>query len=343
MSRQQRDWTWPFLVVLTCLFVLSALAPRTWQRFARQQTAEEMLAEAAARPADARAAEPARRVEEPVADATVAPVVATAPALPTEPPAPSDAWAVAEASEKLADRPVDGPDLPLLAPRQEHEEKEAWEDPPRDETSEGQEGEDDAPEAFEHVAHLPAPIEHVPNPMDPPVPLESSPADESTVDEGAAGKGVAEARSSWPRPETLLAQLAQLAAEPETAPWASQVGGEIEKLDKVVAVDAGEVGRICDRLGEMAREGDRLARQLGLRPSASRVRRATYALRRRLDIWRETLAVAGAIAAVPEPDSKQLAMALAKVDAAMDGQAQGRAWREYLLLDALGEVSEPTG
>ena len=114
MPRRQRDLTWPFLVVLACLFVLSATAPRAWQRLARERTAEELIAEAAQQPGSDRLSEsnPDRQEQEPVLGPDLVRVLVVEPAQPTEAPEQSDTWLRAEFAERLADRPVDAPGLP---------------------------------------------------------------------------------------------------------------------------------------------------------------------------------------------------------------------------------------
>ena len=114
-------------------------------------------------------------------------------------------------------------------------------------------------------------------------------------------------------------------------------------MGKAVAGRSDDVPVICDRLDEMTREADRLAGAFGQRVLASELRRAGYALRRRIDIWRQVL-----VSDIPGPTKgslEQLSLAMANVDAVMAGATQQRAWRDYLLLDALGETplaSEPT-
>ena len=41
MSHQPRSPVWPFLFVLSCLFVLSVTAPRNWERIARKSQPHE--------------------------------------------------------------------------------------------------------------------------------------------------------------------------------------------------------------------------------------------------------------------------------------------------------------
>lgn len=43
MIAERQESTWPFLCILACLFVLSATAPRAWERIARHETCAEML------------------------------------------------------------------------------------------------------------------------------------------------------------------------------------------------------------------------------------------------------------------------------------------------------------
>ena len=230
---------------------------------------------------------------------------------------------------------------PLLAPRQEHEEKEAWEDPPRDETSAGQEGEDDAPEAFEHVAHLPSPIEHVPNPRirrcpwsprrPTRAPSTRAPPARPSPRRGRAGRGRRRFSRSWPNWRPSRKRPPGLArSQARSRSWTRSLPSTRARWDGSATGSARWLGKEIAWRGSWAC-GRRLRGCVGPRTrcgagSTSGARRSPWPMQS---------------PPAPEPDSKQLAMALAKVDAVMDGQTQGRAWREYLLLDALGEVSEP--
>ena len=87
----------------------------------------------------------------------------------------------------------------------------------------------------------------------------------------------------------------------------------------------------------MADQVEPLAAQIGDFAAARDFRRVGCALKRRLDVWQQIVRLDGnePIAEPPEPNPAQLALALAKIDAMTGGTDVGKAWREYLLIDAL--------
>ena len=51
MRLKQQSPVWPYLGILTCLFVLSVTAPRAWDRMARKETLRQVLSSRQPRPA----------------------------------------------------------------------------------------------------------------------------------------------------------------------------------------------------------------------------------------------------------------------------------------------------
>ena len=146
----------------------------------------------------------------------------------------------------------------------------------------------------------------------------------------------------WPEPELLLQRLDQLAGRPATAQWATETAGLVRKLGSAVSQGSDEAMLIVRQLREPATWAAALAATLDDKALAGELCRTGYALGRRLDIWEQLVETGewGPIAAEgPQPDPKQLSLCLAEIDQLTGDSAQGKAWREYLLVDALSQWS----
>jgi hypothetical protein len=147
----------------------------------------------------------------------------------------------------------------------------------------------------------------------------------------------------WPLPEALLAQLAELAKEPETRVWASQVEALVRKLGPALSEGAPGALDLAARLEQMSQKGGRLAEELGDRPVAAQLRRAVYALDRRLAFWKPIAAAGGLKSDEPEnydEDLRPLGNTLDEVDELLSDSPEGPGWRRFLELDALRKLVE---
>lgn len=150
-------------------------------------------------------------------------------------------------------------------------------------------------------------------------------------------------RTSWPRPEALLAQLDNLEAHAPCKAWVERVRKALERIEQAPALGSPEVADVLTALEQAAREGEQLV-EFSEHPAAhSEARRAALAIQRRVDIWRRvhelthderTLVVTNV-----DRDLREL---LAKVERQMgppQPEERAREWREFLLLDTLRLVS----
>ncbi len=355
MMRQQKESTWPFLCLLACLFVLSAMSPRPWQRLARSKSIGEVLEEAKqeALTEQARAAEAVNLDKGELALAT--PVRRSPPLEPTE-------FEVAEPqlaapAPTVESRPFSIPDEPLVEARMPEPEPPVFNAPPRD-IAPHSEVLAPVEEHFPLLASMPSlvspmPAERVAPSISAPVPnrypvthspsgitrAAEPPANDrlrqsiiAETDDTVAETGPA---ASWEPPTSLLADLDGLATEQETGDWVQRVR---RQLESVVSGEPERASEAINRLEELAGQVDGQADELGERPLATRWRRTRYALRRRIDIWKQALAADKS--GPPDvdsfrPDPQHLAQTFGQVEAATGESAEGRAWREFLLLDSL--------
>ncbi len=380
MIRQKQEATWPFLCVLACLFILSATSPRAWERHtaseespsgavaqwdppAEQRQAavadpgapqrdpppEPAKRAACPRPAPRRASDgqpvhvaeaprprmvdPAARVagpepslvlpepgpirEEPAAPPVPAPAAVedTTNLAPLEPVEPRVASIPDRAPSPIAD-----PAAPIRSPGIDAEPALELPSEPRPQRP--------------PTADVPA-VSRAPTVRDsgPPGEIDAAPpADEARPSAGA----------DWPEPVALTSQLENLAAEPETGPWASAVLDAIRRLGPVTPRRAEEVRPLLDRLYALGRQSDELEGRLIAQPVGHRLRQVRFALHRRLELWRHVLADDGGdveVVPVSSAHMEQLAMAVAELDAMTAHSPEGRAWRRFLLLDSLKELS----
>ena len=140
----------------------------------------------------------------------------------------------------------------------------------------------------------------------------------------------------WIMPQSLLEQLDALAAKLPTAAWAEAAAREVRDL---VAAPP-EAAEAKSRLAALRHSVDAaamLAAQPALISLRSELLRASYALERRLDVWRlaSSLQSTSGSPALVRQRGVQLRQPLAEVAALTSGSEAGLAWRQYLLLDAL--------
>ncbi len=147
--------------------------------------------------------------------------------------------------------------------------------------------------------------------------------------------------SLWPAPEALLNQLADLAREPETRQWAVTAESLVRSLGPALSQGTPEALTRVARLEQLSQQGGRLAGQLGDRPLAVQLRRAVYALDRRLALWKP-IALAGGLqsdrAEKYEEDLQPLSDTLEEVDSLLNDSPEGPGWRRFLELDTLRKL-----
>ena len=140
----------------------------------------------------------------------------------------------------------------------------------------------------------------------------------------------------------MFGRLDELAVADATAEWAAEVGRLVRELGPAVSREADDPISIIRQLQESVPEATRLAALLDDKVLASKLARAGHALSRRLVVWEQVVRIGGPgpiAAEAPRDNPKELWLCLAKIDAITADSAQGRAWREYLLVDALRERS----
>jgi hypothetical protein len=153
-------------------------------------------------------------------------------------------------------------------------------------------------------------------------------------------------------PTTLLAALEELSTISSTGAWAKETKALVAQIGPALAGDSQQAGQIADRLEERLRLAPALVGDISAAAQKSRLssqraehwetvrklRKAAYALERRLDVWRAAASLGvdqWQHPAAVSGDPKKLSLCLASIESALPGTPQGQRWRDYLLLDAL--------
>ncbi len=302
MTQRHCGPTWPLSCILIFLLVLSITSPQVWQRVARRRATAES---------------PTRQA---VSKATVPAPMATPPEIalgPSVPIGPQLATVEAKITRHVVSPSTDVP------PQEEQEEaaQPAGKAVATDQPSPPSEPEPPSNPSVDPPAErqITAPLQQ---------PADTTLAEESTPN------------TNWRQPNALLASLEQLAEGPQAGPWAAEVRQLLNELGAAVTGGSDSNGPLLRQLQALAEGARALADRVPTEDRARSLRRTAYALSRRLDVWQQVLG--DQRPTPPEPQSNgpdRLQACLDKIDRTLADSLEGRAWREYLLLDQLQQWS----
>ena len=324
MIHWQRALIWPLFlcVLLLCLFVLSVTAPSVWERVAESPAT----------------ADPTKSID--------APRVVRLPPVPRScrrATPPSGKLQPVEPARKYGGHVPDGatpgvqvltgPSLGRVAAV--HEEVGSLGD--------GKSAADPSPLL---LVHTPTPIGPLPHRLPSPTASRAYPntglSPELPAPPRADQSDTQPPVHAWQEPAALFERLDKLASERATRDWATETGRLLRQLGRSVSEGSDEAVTLIRQLEKLTVDGSALATAIGQGPPARKLRRTGHALKRRFDVWLHIVGMnhtAPAEAALPQLDPEQLSLSLAGVDALVADSTEGKAWREYLLLDAMREWS----
>jgi hypothetical protein len=352
MSVQLKRSTWPVICIAGCLFVLSLAAPRAWEHAARRQTATETqepveVAEVAVIPAVATPS------PERVQISPQPPVVPTqALVMPDENVATPEAQ-FAHPAEKIASHPVEFDDPSASSSVIDDE---SWTDETPSAPVEANVGDDPlpptatalAPAGDESETNGPALLASIPRKSDPtprePAQLMRLPAIENVTERPRLQRSDASDKDArWSTPTSLLERLKRLEALPSTAAWSKTARRQLERLTQTLnSPQPLDAERQFTQLRRQAEAGQKLADKLAA-AQAGELRRAAHAMLRRVDVWNSALQAAGPgehSTQATAVDPQRLALCLNNLKG-IDGESPlSDAWRQYLLVDALQQLSQ---
>ncbi|MGQ9505253.1 MAG: hypothetical protein ACUVQR_10115 [Thermogutta sp.] len=148
----------------------------------------------------------------------------------------------------------------------------------------------------------------------------------------------------WTPPESLLALLQTLAEAKQLQVWAAHVSEQIENLGVAFDEASPQVSTILDELQRSVDSSAELQKNLEETSRlASQFRQARYALIRRLALWKAVHLAGGLdteMGVVHAADWQRLGKTLAAVNGRLGPGATAQAWREFLNLDAISEIAQ---
>jgi hypothetical protein len=215
----------------------------------------------------------------------------------------------------------------------------------------------EAPAPSEPVKRLPVVVANIPSRILPdPTKLVEPPGEALSSDvgemeplappsESKRGPATRHLDDSWQDPKTLLENLTALAAAGPAGRWASEVIHQIQVLGPAVGGNSDTSVAILERLTQLSEQAAPLAAKISDKVLAKKVRKASYALDRRIAVWQEVVRLGGprpTDSTPPDVDPQKLAKCLTDVEALTGDTPEGRAWRDYLLVDALNTSAKQT-
>ncbi|MCH7729479.1 MAG: hypothetical protein IH991_23830, partial [Planctomycetes bacterium] len=144
-----------------------------------------------------------------------------------------------------------------------------------------------------------------------------------------------ELHGGWPYPERLKTQLDALAADFDSQQWATEIWAHFNQLQQMNTLSAPECVGIFQRLEELARQSDALAKQSVTQQHANYMWRAKSALERRLATWRlihEIATTARQEQAATQIPGLELHRRIAKIEDHLRDVSEPDLWRKYLIL-----------
>ncbi len=149
--------------------------------------------------------------------------------------------------------------------------------------------------------------------------------------------------SPWPEPFELGQLLSQ--ADRATVPlsaWADQIRAVVKRLGKISRFTSDESERAIDQLAALAEQATLVERQVAPEEETL-VRQIAYAVQKRADVWRASVAFARAQQeshSVPQPVKvEQILPILERMNRTLAATENGRTWQTYLRLDDIRQVA----
>lgn len=321
-SLQRNEPTWPFLLVLIALFLLSVTSPRAWRVVERPDPPSSQQSGRPAEMGTSRMPKIARAPSRPLEDLSARPGRSD----PSPKPAgeleasgihPQVAADVAS-GEPFPSEPLPQDDQPICRELMREAEEGMASSP------------DDRYEPFEEMALSQG---------SPPRPEGNSEMRAEQTDQHTPSPV---RNQLWTPPESLLALLQPFAELPTTRDWVSRVREAISRLGdgfekgQDVTANLEEIYRLAEESAGLQSQLDEQA------DTAYRFREVRYALLRRLSVWK-ALQLAGGLqvelARTTPEDLGRLETCLQKAEARLGAGPVAQRWREFLGLEGVQEVA----
>jgi hypothetical protein len=148
----------------------------------------------------------------------------------------------------------------------------------------------------------------------------------------------AKAIHDWQEPKTLLNYLKDVGSTGPAAVWAIETENLVRQLEVAIVQGTSPPTAILQRLEKSVEQADVVAQNTSDHLLARKVRQAGYALARRVALWEEAVKINNLMpidVRTTRADVQQLTLCMNDIDALVQKSPQGKAWREYLMIDAL--------
>ena len=158
-------------------------------------------------------------------------------------------------------------------------------------------------------------------------------------------------RRSWPRPVKLLEEMRPLESIPVLSQWCEQVHRELEMLQSLrfMSDDRGAEPlnrlRILSQVAHFPNRQNSLVQQLANHQQRTALMTASHSIARRVAVWQQVHRVSTSRAAEErmrhiQPDPALMSRLVGNLCQLLGDNDNGKAWRDFLLLDDLQEFVE---
>lgn len=147
----------------------------------------------------------------------------------------------------------------------------------------------------------------------------------------------------WQVPWALVEQLERLERFPTSAAWATRTLAEIAVLTDRPGLSDDEVSDQLGRIGRLADEATELVAAAGDERLATELRRAQYAIQRRIEVWSLVQGIRSTGDQTPHArleGDRLLRDALDQLTQLTGESQRGSDWRDYLLTASLAKVAD---
>lgn len=341
MMSNQRSPLWPYLLVLVGLFILSVTVPRGWQGDVRK-TPDDSVAPPSIRQASRPMSPPA--------------IVTPAPTGSTKAPTPGDH---ADNVEQAIDDPfASAPEFADSQSRKVHDpvnDSGSHDDkfplqPLTDEVaqsiadSQRFDAQRRVKNLLSNSLNIPAQPSVTPESLMHPLSTEPSTSVQQETS-SVPSRDAMLASGYWPAPRRLFEQLDRLSPHPECHHWAVDVEQACIELCRTPPGESQHAAAIIGKLRQLANDGKSLADAIRSSLALGDLRRACYAIERRLPVWEAVFSTGPQhtlYANVPTGEQlrEQWVDALKRADVGLTSIPNGEHWRKYLVWDDLNRIAD---
>lgn len=308
LRQKIRTPIWPYVVVVTCLFLLSILASRTWRSRHWTEKAHDWQP-SQAESASSAAMDSSAGIRTSAAVESVTPPIRDARTRTSQVMDPSEFGSVfgietprqeATIAPRVAEQitfDVSVKDTPAL---------------PADDVAPSKTPLDQS--STEHVS--------------------DAPADAPPMVERSSLQPLPEVASVFPHSPVLVQDYEALWDEPLARAWAQHAVQILEQLHQSPSLVSPEATKLLDQLFSHSQQANQLAAQAESLPLRASILRLGYATQRRSEVWRQIQKiVAGGDEHFISEQSANIATHISAVEQRLQSASQADDWRKYLLLD----------